>query len=93
MAGSGRGVFDKGLLINYSLNEIICWPACNSLEKFITYLKGKLIAMQRLGVDLLESPSACNVLAGNIIRNKLYDIFLKEICRKTASTYPSITLI
>ena len=87
---------DEGFLIDQGLTKIIAWLFCRSLEdtmKFTTHLKCKLTELQKFNINLLLENSTGNILLFNIVRNKLYDDFLKEICRKTNDNYLSINII
>lgn len=84
---------DVDLLINSSLSGIITWRECNSLDetmKFISHLKIKLFELQKIGLNFFDKDSAGEILISNIVRAKLYNPFLKELCRKLGNNYPTV---
>ena len=83
---------DKDALINLTISELINCKPCSCLESnmnFLTFLKGKLAELERFDVDVFDDGTG-ELLIGNIVRGKMYSVFLQELCRKTNSNYPNI---
>ena len=87
---------DIDFLTNSSVESIFNHKPCSSLEEntdFVTFVKSRLAELAKLGIDLTSANSAGTFLISNIVRNKLFNPFLKELCRKLSFNYPTIAEI
>ena len=87
---------DKNHLITTTLNSILTWPVCTSLEKnsdFLIFLKSKLTDLNHFHLNFFDEDTSGSILLATIVRNKLYEPFLREIARKVNSNYPQVRTI
>ena len=85
--------YDKEFLIDAIMNKIIEYPKCSNIDntlEFCTFLKFNLINLKKIGHDFEKIGSAGNLLISKIVRMKLPNFFIQELCRRSHVSYPSI---
>ena len=85
---------DKKHLITTTLNSILAWPFCTSLEKnsYFFFLKSRLTDLNQFHLFFFYEDTSGSLLLATIVRNK-YEPFLREIARKVNSNYLQVRTI
>ena len=88
-----RAFLDEEKIIEQIINFLKDHPDLtnsNCIEEFITILRCKLSELREFSMDFELEGSPGNVLLSNIIRSKLPNYFLTELCRRSNKSYPRI---
>ena len=88
-----RAFLDEEKIIEQTINFLKEYPDLtnsNCIEEFITILRCKLSELREFSMDFELEGSPGNVLLSNIIRSKLPNYFLTELCRRSKKSYPKI---
>ena len=76
-----------------SLGKLLSMSSLKDLSevnKFATDLRFKLVELSKLDVDFQDTSSG-GLFLSQLVRSKLPPFYLRELCRKTDSSYPSYT--
>ena len=83
---------DKELIIQQILSSIINYRDVNSpddVENFISFLRYKCVELKKFRLDFLAKDSSGNYLISSLIRGKLPEFYLLEMCRREMP-YPKL---